>query len=150
LKKLQWIDKEIKKIIELFEYDMYVVRVDTKIDCTCKDFTTKQGDPRHKLCLGTGQQIKIMKIKGASHEGHTSLISQENNDIGLGNIYYFKSNNCLNEGDLIVDKGKISIVQGIERKKGTQRECVYQKCICINKRTDVQIFLKNFDEVVKR
>ncbi|MGG2085288.1 hypothetical protein [Lysinibacillus pakistanensis] len=150
MKKLHWIDKEIKKIIELFEYDMNVVRVDSKIDCTCKDFTTKQGDPRHKLCLGTGQKIKIMKIMGVSQEIYSSFMNQGNSDMGLSNIYYFKSNNSLTEGDIIVDKGNISIVQGIERKKGTHGDYVYQKCLCINKRTDVQIFLKNFNEVVKR
>lgn len=150
MKKLSWLDKEIEKIIDLFGYDMYVIHVDQKIDCACKDFTTKQGDPKHKLCLGTGQKIKIRVINGASQESSSSFRSQGNDEKSLANIYYIKSKYQVNEGDMIIDEGDVRIIHRIEHKKGTQKEYVYQKCMCINKKTDVQVLLKNFNEIVKR
>ena len=48
----------------MLEYDIWVIIRDPHIDCICKNFNTKQGDPKCRYCLGTGQKIKIKKIKG--------------------------------------------------------------------------------------
>lgn len=150
MKKLQWLDDGIKKIIDTFQYEMYAVHVDESIDCACKNFTTKQGDPKHKLCLGTGQKIKIKKIQGASQESSSSFRNTDTSEAGTAMIYYIDSKYHIKENDIIVDNGDIFVAHRIERKKGTNRDYVYQKCICINKKTDVQVFLKNFNEIVKR
>lgn len=150
MKKLQWLDNGIKKIIETFQYDMYVVHVDPNIDCACKNFTTKQGDPNHKLCLGTGQKIKIKKIKGASQESSSSFRNTDTSEAGSAMVYYIDAKYHINQNDIIVDHDDVFVAHRVERKKSTEREFVYQKCICINKKTDVQVFLKNFNEIVKR
>lgn len=148
MKPYQWLDDGIKNIINTFEYDMFVVAVDYARDCTCKNFTTKQGEADCKLCLGTGQKIKIRNIRGASQESSSSFRSQGVDEKSLANIYYIKAEYHINERDLLVDGDAVVIANRIERKKGTQREYVYQKCLCIPKKADVQVFLKNFYDIV--
>jgi hypothetical protein len=150
MKQLEWLDKGIQKMIEKFSYDFYAVNIDQQIDCVCKDFTTKQGSASCKLCLGTGQKIKIRKIKGASQESSSSFRSQGNDEKSLATIYYVSAKYQLDEMDLIVDSDNIFIVHRMEKKKGTSRDYVFKRCSCINKKTDVQVFLKNFNEIVKR
>lgn len=148
-KQMQWLDDGIKNIIDIFKYSLYHVSIDSKKDCVCKDFTTKQGKADCKMCLGTGQKIKIYEIEAASQESSSSFRSQGNDEKGLATIYYIDSKYHIDESDILVDKDQVVIAHRIERKKGTNRDYVYQKCIAINKKTDVKAFLKNFYEIIK-
>lgn len=150
MKKLKWLDKGIRDIIETFQYDVYVVNIDKRIDCSCKNFTTKQGDPAHKLCLGTGQKVKIRAIKAASQETNASFRNDDASEKARGMIYYVDTKYQINDYDLIIDDNDVFIAHRVERHKGTNREHVYQRCLCVNKKTDVQAFLKNFNEIIKR
>lgn len=149
MKNMQWLDDGIKQIIDTFEYGFYRIAVDKSKDCVCKDFVSKQGLPGCKLCLGTGNKIKIYEVKGASQESSSSFRSQGNDEKGLATIYYIKSDYHFNEEDILVDDKQAYIVHRIERKKGTQKDYVYQKCICITMKTDFNVFMKNFYEIVK-
>lgn len=148
MKHLAWLDKGIKNIIHQFQYDIYRVAVDKTVHCVCRGFTTGQGDPACKKCLGTGSKIRIYQTKGASQESSSSFRSQGNDEKGLATIYYIDSDYHYNEEDIIVDGDKAYIVHRIERKKGTNKDYVYQKCLCITMKTDSKIFLKNFKEIV--
>lgn len=147
--RMKWMDEGIRKVIRRFEYDAYRVAVDRERKCVCRDFATGQGDPACKKCLGTGFKIKIHEVKAASQESSSSFRSQGNDEKGLATIYYVDATYHFNEQDILVDGDDVYIVHRIERKKGTQKEYVYQLCICIRMKTDVEIFLKHFYEIVR-
>lgn len=145
---MKWIDKGILSIIKKFEYDMFVVNVNQDILCVCRDFTTKQGDPNCKLCLGTGKKIKIRKARAASMDSSASFKNYGMDEKSLATIFYMDPKYIINDGDLIVDGDTPMIANRVEKKRGTNKERIYNQCFCITMKTSPTVFIKNFKEII--
>ena len=139
-------DENIIRLIDMLEYDIWVIIRDPHIDCICKNFNTKQGDPRCKYCLGTGQKIKIKKIKGVrqptSGSARDMTIYYEKGIFFLKNIYDLKAR------DLIIWDQRIEEVDIVENFCSDAQKPVYYRIETIPKKTDTEIILKNFCSII--
>lgn len=139
----------IKRIIEKFSYDFFIVQQDFKVKCTCIDFTTKQADPLCPKCLGTGGKIKIKKMRGASSDSSGSFKISGVSESATMTIFYIDAKYPVFEGNIIVDGDDTFMVHRLERKKTTNKEMVYYKAFCNIKKVHSTAFMKNFNRIVK-
>ena len=141
-------DENIIKLIRLFAYKMYLIQPDEHIDCVCKDYNTKQGNPACQRCLGIGQKIKIRTIKGVRQpEGMGVGDMSVNSERG---VYFVENNYKLREGDFIIWRGEIEQITKTERYCSDAEKPVYYYCETIRKKTNKEIFLKNFHRILNR
>lgn len=139
----------IKRIIEKFAYDFYIVQQDFNIMCTCIEFSTKQPNPACPKCLGTGRKIKIKKIRGASEDDKGSFRNMSLNESSFMRSYYIDAKYPIYEQNIIVDNDEVLIAHRIEEKKTANREIVYRKAFMNKKKSHTKEFLRNFYRVVK-
>jgi hypothetical protein len=141
-------NNNIKRIIEKFSYDFFVIQQDFNIDCSCKNFTTKQADPTCPKCLGTGHKIKVKKIRGASEDRKATFRNSGLDEQTLAYHYYIDAKYPISEQNIIVDGDEVMIAYRIEKKKTANREHVYTKVAAHKKKSDIKIFMKNFSKIV--
>ena len=139
---MKYLDENIIALIDMLEYDIWAIIRDPHIDCVCKNFNTKQGEPSCIYCLGTGNKIKIKKIKGVrqptSGSARDMTINYERGIYFVKNIYELKPKDILIWGDFIEE---IDMVQSY---CSDAQKPVYYKIETIPKKTDTEILLKNF------
>lgn len=139
-------DEHILTIIDLLEYDMWLISPDKHIDCVCKNFETKQAFKFCPRCLGTGHKIKIKKIKGVRQPGgELSLgmgVTTENG------IYFFKHDYGIKDDDLIVWHNEIEQVTKTERFCSDAQKPVYFRCETRLKKDNNEAFLFNFYKAI--
>lgn len=139
-------DKHILKIINLIEYDMYVITPDKHIDCICKKFETQQGHKMCPYCFGIGYKIKIRKIKGVRQPDKMSTKGMQlNTEIG---IYFFKSKYEIREGDILVWDNEIEEVTRTDRFCSDAQKPVYYRCETRPKKTNTELFLNRLYAVL--
>lgn len=134
-------DEHILSLIDMLEYDMWLISIDEHINCVCKNFDTKQAYKFCPRCLGTGHKITIKKIKGVRQPG-----SQSSFAIGTSTetgIYFFKHDYKIKDNDLIVWHDEIEQVMKTERFCSDAQKPVYFRCETILKKTNREAFLKN-------
>lgn len=141
---------QIKYIIELMEHEFYVVHRDIKIKCTCLQEGTGQANPSCKKCLGTGYKIKIGKEKGATQMTDLPPTSHRGAGIITNFDYYIKQPTKVKRGDYIVelDDNRVLLVNETQRLNSFKAEKVFFKANCVIKKTDHDLFLKNFKEII--
>ena len=57
------LDERVNGLIQLMEVPVWLIQPNETIDCTCKDPTSKHGDPACPNCLGFGQKITIREVR---------------------------------------------------------------------------------------
>lgn len=142
-------NQNILEIIERYSYEFFVVKTNQNINCTCVSFETKQSSPACPKCLGTGKKITIKKISGASQETPVPSAMRYSNEVIMARNYYVKYNYPMTDTDMIVDKGEVYSVYRVRPNLGFHGERVYQKCLCAEKKFDTEIFLKNFNSIIR-
>ena len=143
---MRYFDENILKIIDMLEYDMYVVQPNQNVDCVCKNFDTKQGHPRCPRCLGTGQKIKIRKVRGVRQPDNLSYDS-----MGITTEkgwYFFKKDYKIRRGDLMVWNNEVEEVVKVDRYCSDSNIPVYYYCEVVPKKADNRVFLTNFYKAV--
>lgn len=140
----------ILKIIEKFSYKFFVVIADHKVKCTCLSGGSAQADPACKRCLGTGYKIKIKEVEGASQGSGAPKTIRGSGGFLIARNYYMKSGTNLSLDDIIVDGDDVWFIYQSEDKTSFHGEKVYKKYTAISKKTDVPIFLENFNKIVGR
>lgn len=105
----QEFDDGIISLIDIFEYDVYIVRTDEHKICTCVDFVTKQSNKRCEKCLGIGYKISIDKIKGHAQNYNTPSMQSATREKNTGKIYYTKPEYSVKHGDIFVELSKMEI-----------------------------------------
>lgn len=144
---MRYFDENIIALIDMLEYDMYVVQPDPSIDCVCKNYDTKQGDPRCPRCLGTGQKIKIRKIKGVRQPDNIAYES-----MGITTEkgwYFFKNDYKVHRGDLLIWNNEVEEIVKVDRYCSDSNMPVYYYCEVVRKKADVRPFLLNFYRAIR-
>ena len=144
---MRYFDENILAIIDLLEYDMYIVQPDFKINCVCKDYDTKQGNPLCPRCLGTGQKIKIRKIRGV-RQPDDGLYSGARATVEKS-WYYFKNDYKIRPGDYLIWNNRIEKVVEVDPYCSDSNMPVYYFCEAERKKTDVRPFLVNFYRAIR-
>ena len=125
---------------------MWLVSPDKHIDCVCKNYETKQSSKICKRCLGLGYKIKIKKIKGVRQPGSMSASGMQlNTETG---IYFFKNDYKIKDDDLIIWHDEIEQVTKTERFCSDAQKPVYYRCETKPRKSDTEIFLKNFYKAI--
>jgi hypothetical protein len=143
-------NRNILKIIEKFEQDLFVVQQDFSIKCLCRNFDTKQPDPKCKKCLGTGHKIKIRKIKGAKQDTSIPNAQRPINELIIASLYFIKSEYPVYQDNLIIDNDEVLYIYQRRRAASFKGEEVYQKCMAMPKKLDYKAFIENFNSIVGR
>ena len=139
---MRYFDENIIRLIDMLEYDMYIVQLNPRVDCTCKNYDTKQGHPFCPRCLGTGQKIKIRKIKGVRQPDNLSYES-----MGITSEkgwYFFKNDYKVHRGDLLIWNNEVEEIVKVDRYCSDSNTPVYYYCEVVPKKSDTRVFLRNF------
>lgn len=141
-------DEKIKQIIKYFEYDMYLVHPDPKINCTCLDMSTHQGDPNCMNCLGTGKKIFISKIR-AARQPYTLVDTRFANMNGSdGSVYYTRDIYPLHKNDILITGTYADVVQYVLKYQSDHYAPVYYAAYTAPKGAYKETFLNHFRELV--
>lgn len=141
-------DENIIALIDMLEYDMWLIAPDKHIDCVCKSFETKQADKHCQKCFGIGYKIKIRKIKGVRQP--TQISTSELKVTTETGVYFFKKDYGIKEDDIIVWGNEIEQVTRTDRFCSDSRTPVYFRCDTKPKKSNYNIFLKNLSKVINR
>ena len=139
-------DENIIALIDMLEYDMWIVTQDSHIDCPCKNFDTKQGKRHCPYCFGTGHKVKIKKIKGV-RQPLTDSVRDVRVDYEHG-VFFLKNIYDLKEKDFIVWHDEIEEVTFVERHCSDAQKPVYYRIETTKKKSDTEFFLKNFCRLI--
>ncbi len=141
--------KTINSVIDRYGYTFYVIRRVPNIDCKCVDPTTKDADPKCKLCLGTGKKIKIYKVFGVSREikNAESYRSSESGTV-TPKIFYIKGSFFINKEDIIIDSEDMFVVFNMQYHRGEHGAPGFTRVIAPNKKFDKIYAIKNFKELL--
>lgn len=143
-------NKQIQYIIELLEHDFLVVHLDRNFKCTCLKEGTNQPDPYCKRCLGTGYRIKIKKGKGAVQTTDIPPTVHKGSGVLMTFDYYISQPTNLKRGDYIIDNGSAYLVNEVQSLTSFKYEKVFLKANCIIKKNQHDLFMKLFNETIKK
>lgn len=141
-------DKNIKRIIEEWEYDMILVHPDSRINCICQDKTTRQGDPYCPNCLGTGKKIYIRKIRANRQPYVITDTRSPRNNASDAAVYYARDIYPIQSNDIIVTGPYIDLVQYAAKYQSNQLKPVYYAAYTAPMRLDKEAFYRNFKAIV--
>lgn len=101
-------EASFNRILKEYGHDVLIVHSDKKVHCTCYDKVTGNADSSCPYCFGLGYVSLVVKKKTRSVDKNVS-------DTVIGNIqqfgdmtvssrnYYFKKDDTIKEGDLVVE-----------------------------------------------
>ena len=128
---MRYFDENIIALIDMLEYDMYIVQPNEKIDCVCKNYDTKQGN----------------KIKGVRQPDNISYESMGvTTEKGW---YFFKNDYKVHRGDLIIWNNEVEEIVKVDRYCSDSNMPVYYYCEVVRKKADVRPFLINFYRAIR-
>lgn len=145
---MKYFDENLIALIDLLEYEMFVITADNHINCPCQSYETKQGDPKCPHCFGTGKKCKIKRIKGVRQPGQ-----QGSGEVSVNvenGIYFFKQDYHLKENDLLIWHNEIEQITKVERHCSDAQKPVYFRCESKKKKADTEVLLKNLYKVIGR
>lgn len=143
----------IEGTIDKCSYEFYVVHPIESIKCTCVNQATKQADPTCINCLGTGNKIKIRKIKGASNDLEVMVAGKGVRGSAaqtVGRTYFIKNKYPIGDTDMIIDKDEIFNVYRVFKKRGMEGYMTHNQVTAVPKRNDHAIVLQNFRKIMKK
>ena len=145
-------NQRIRDTIETCAYEFYVIHPIKEVQCTCVNHSTKQADPKCKMCLGTGHKIRIRKIKGAANDieaNSSSKNSKGSTALTVAKTYFIDSKYPIDDEDLIVYDDEVMYVFRIYTMKGLNGEVTHNQVTAYPLRADHKITLQNFRELMK-
>ena len=139
---MKYFDENIIALIDLLEYDMWLVLPDFHVKCVCQNFETKDGNKFCPYCLGTGYKVKIKKIKGVRQpDSLEGMYGKYKTEFG---VYFFKNEYPVKEKAYIVWHDEIEEITHVERFCSDAQKPVYNRVETIPKKTGTETFLKIF------
>lgn len=139
-------DTRIQDLIRMFEYPVYLIHPDKKINCTCQNFDTKQGNPKCKTCLGTGKKITIQIIQAAVQP---CIVSDSEYHKEAGRIYYTRTEYPVKKYDIIVDHMHVDVVQTAKRFQTDDKGVIYYQIYTAPKEFNRELFRNHFYEIIR-
>ena len=137
-----------QEVIDSWDYNFWIVKQITQIQCKCVDPTTKQPKQDCKHCLGLGYKIKIYKAKGASRESKEFEALRAEFPTVTPKIFYIKSKLFIEKQDLIIDEEGVYTVYSTQFHRGLNGEYKFTRCVCPNQKFGKSYVLKNFKEIL--
>lgn len=116
--------------------------------CKCVDPTSKEPDPKCKLCLGLGTKIKIFRVTGASRESKEFEALRAEFPTVTPKIFYVKTKLFIEKQDLIVDEENLYSVYATQFHRGLNGEYKFTRCVCPMQKMNNGLVLRNFKEVL--
>lgn len=145
---MEWLDRGIQGIIDQFAYPCYIVQQDFNITCTCMHYS-KQADPACTKCLGTGHKIYIRQVQVYSEDIKQSVRQSYTSEPIMSTEYYVRSKYSVARQNIFVELEEAYMVHDLEELKSADRRYVYQLCYTYPKKTNGQVFIKNFNTLIK-
>ena len=136
------------EVIDSWDYEFWVVKQITQIQCKCVDPTTKQAKQDCKHCLGLGYKIKIYKARGASRESKEFEALRAEFPTVTPKVFYIKSKLFIEKQDLIIDEEGVYTVYATQFHRGLNGEYKFTRCVCPNQKFGKSYVLKNFKELL--
>ena len=146
-------NQKIRDTIEKCSYEFYVIHPIKQIACTCVNHSTKQADPGCKMCLGLGYKIRIRKIKGAANDIEATSSGKNargSSALTVAKTYFIDCKYPIEDYDMIIDDDEVMYVFRIYTMKGLNGEVTHNEVSAYPQRTDHNITLKNFREIMKK
>lgn len=137
-----------QEVIDTWSYDFWVVKKINNTKCKCVDPTSKEPNPKCKLCLGLGYKIKIYKVTGASRETTEFESLRAEFPTVTPKIFYIKNKLFIDKQDLIIDKENIYSIYAIQFHRGLNGEFKFTRCVCPTLKLDNKAVLQNFKELL--
>lgn len=139
-------DARIESMIARYEYPVYVIHPDEKIDCACQDFTTHQGDPHCRHCFGLGKKITIRKLPAAVQPCINAATPFNNEK--TARVYYTRHPYPVKKYDVIVDRHHVDVVQQSRRFQSDHYKPVYFMIQTLPMDMNRELFYTLFYDVV--
>lgn len=136
------------EVIDSWDYEFWVVKQITQIQCKCVDPTTKQAKQDCKHCLGLGYKIKIYKARGASRESKEFEALRAEFPTVTPKVFYIKSKLFIEKQDLIIDDECLYTVYATQFHRGLNGEFKFTRCVCPSQKISRTPILKNFKELL--
>lgn len=137
-----------QEVIDSWDYNFWVVKQISQMNCKCIDPTSKTPDLNCKLCLGTGKKIKIYKVSGASRESKEFEALRAEFPTVTPKIFYIKSKLFIEKQDLIIDEEGLYNIYATQFYRGINGEYKFTKCVCPFQKMGASYILKNFKELL--
>lgn len=146
-------NQRIRDTIEECAYDFYVVHPIAEVQCTCVNHSTKQADPKCKMCLGTGCKIRIKKIRGAANDIESNAAGKGvkgSAAVVVAKTYFIDSKYPIGDTDMIIDDDEVLYVFRVYTMKGKEGVVTHNQVTAFPMRNDHRVILRNFRELMKR
>ena len=137
-----------QEVIDNWSYKFWVVKKVDNMKCKCVDPTSKEPDPKCKLCLGLGYKIKIYRVIGASRETTEFESLRAEFPTVTPKIFYIKSKLFVDKQDLIIDEENVYSIYATQFHRGLNGEFKFTRCICPTLKMGNAAVLQNFKEVL--
>ena len=141
-------DKTVNLLINRYGHYSYIVKLNKAIVCECVNAATKEPNAYCKKCLGTGYQIKIVKVFGASREGREFESDRTQAFAVTPKIFYFKGFLDVHKDDILIDSEDLYIIYTYQHHRGCKGHQAFTRCICPDLKLNKSIFLKMFKELL--
>ena len=138
----------VNTLIDRYGYHSYIIRLNKAIVCECVNAATKEPNLHCKKCLGTGYQIRIMKVFGASREGKEFESDRTQAFATTPKIFYFKGFLDIHKDDILIDSEDLYIIYTYQHHRGVNGHQAFTRCICPDLKLNKSIFLKMFKELL--
>ena len=142
-------NKGILTMIDLMDHPFYIIKTDKNIKCTCLQEGTDEPRPECPKCLGTGYKVIIESAHGASQESSAPSVMRTTTSYVVARDYYIPVDYFLDKDDIIVDNNEAYIVVQYSLYSSFDGNPGYRKYNCIIKKLDSDIFIKNFNDIIK-
>ena len=146
----EWFDKNIRKPIDLFSHPVWFVMRDEKVDCVCKAYDTKAVDPKCPICYGTGNKVKLARVK-ASHQNNKISLRGTGlgfSEINVVNVYYTHQKTDIKNGDIVVDGNDVDVVKDVYYEHSDQQKVVFYRIETVPHKNP-KTFLESFRASIK-
>jgi len=146
-------NQRIREIIEKCAYEFYIVHPIAEVKCICVTHSTKQPDPKCKMCLGTGNKIRIRKIRGAANDVEVNTAGKGvkgSAAIAVGKTYFIDSKYPIYDNDIIIDENEVLYVFRVYTMKGMEGVVTHNQVTAYPVRNDFKVTLRNFRELMKK
>jgi hypothetical protein len=146
-------EKAYENVLKQYGKYLVYIRRDTRIRCSCWSDNSREGDPRHPTCLGTGYKITIERYLGlvqVSMPNTQQEYASAHTPIGVltqsGTILFFPRETWPNTGDKVIEvewdvsksqvlnRGRVArlldsyALQNIDRISSVDGEIIAHKC----------------------
>lgn len=144
-------NRKIQGIIKKLEYPMWIVVVSEDKKCTCCD-NNEVPDAHCMKCLGTGRKIKIVQRKGVMEPDEVSVRISNQQQKVASNMYYFSGDEVswdeVRPDNIVVRGDEVDIMINSKPYRSDSNTPIYYIIEGVDKKTNREIFIKNFRKLV--